>query len=491
MADLALLVGNTDAALLSEAAVASVGGADTGRADGFSRLLGEQVQMTRREPASTAGPPLQTGQTNGQTLAETGEASPPDGKLLPQSLSQTELKPELKPGLQPMLQQMLQPALHPILQDAPGELEADSATLPMATQPQLTPDAVGGNVSSVLGQIPGQSLPGLPDTSSSPLLSNAGVAKLPHEPVALQGQHAHKALRQDMLSTGKPVEALNLEAEKLQNVVSRGAVQVAPLPVGQAISASARLALARAGISETGLRTRPGGEARVPYGLPLDGGWSLQTAAGLRNAAASLPISGQVPVVKVINTGLENTVAPLTPNLSEETNNFGLLAGIQRLGTAPVAGGAPMLNVATTVGQPGWANEIGQRVTWLANSELREAQLQLHPRQLGPIEVRIVLGQEQQMNVSFTATNPATREALDAAMPRLREMFEQQGLNLANSDVSHESFAEQRHRNQADTEAESGAASAMAQAGDDADAMDSSLLSSLGVVGEGMIDAYA
>jgi len=386
---------------------------------------------------------------------------------------------------------MLQPALHPILQDAPGELEADLATLPMATQPQLTPDEVGGNVSSVLGQIPGQPLSGLPDASSSSLLNNAGVAKLPHEPVALQGQHAHKALRQDILSSGKPVELLNLEAEKLQNVVSRGAVQVAPLPVGQAISASARLALARAGISETGLRTRLGGEARAPYGLPLDGGWSLQTAAGLRNAAASLPISGQVPVVKVINTGLENTVAPLTPNLSEETNNFGLLAGIQRPGTAPVAGGAPMLNVATTVGQPGWANEIGQRVTWLANSELREAQLQLHPRQLGPIEVRIVLGQEQQMNVSFTATNPATREALDAAMPRLREMFEQQGLNLANSDVSHESFAEQRHRNQADTEAESAAASAMTQAEDDNDAMESALLSPLMTVGEGMIDAYA
>jgi flagellar hook-length control protein FliK len=472
MADLALLVGNTDAALLNEGAVASVGGADTGRADGFSRLLGEQVQMTRREPASTAGPPLQAGQTNGQTLAETGEVNPPDGKLLPQT--------ELKPGLQP--------ALHSILQDASGELEADLATLPMATQPQLTPDEV---VSSVLGQMPGQPLSGLPDASSSPLLSNAGVAKLPHEPVALQGQHAHKALRQNALSTGKPVEALNLDAEKLQNVVSRGAVQVAPLPVGQAISASARLALARAGISETGLRTRPGGEARAPYGLPLDGGWSLQTAAGLRNAAANLPISGQVPVIKAINTGLENTVAPLTPNLSEETNSFGLLAGIQRLGAAPVAGGVPMLNVATTVGQPGWANEIGQRVTWLANSELREAQLQLHPRQLGPIEVRIVLGQEQQMNVSFTATNPATREALDAAMPRLREMLEQQGLNLANSDVSHESFAEQRRRNQADTEAESGAESSMAQAGDDADAMESALLSPRMMVGEGMIDAYA
>ncbi|HFE32145.1 MAG TPA: flagellar hook-length control protein FliK, partial [Gammaproteobacteria bacterium] len=91
----------------------------------------------------------------------------------------------------------------------------------------------------------------------------------------------------------------------------------------------------------------------------------------------------------------------------------------------------PVVN--TGVGHPGWSAELGQRMVWLANQEIREAKIQLNPRHLGPIDVRIVYSDAQQLSVSFNAQNPAAREALDAALPRLREMFEQQGLNLADA----------------------------------------------------------
>ena len=115
-------------------------------------------------------------------------------------------------------------------------------------------------------------------------------------------------------------------------------------------------------------------------------------------------------------------------------------------------GSLPGLPVNIPVGHPGWSAELGQRMMWLANQEIREAKIQLNPRNLGPIDVRIIYSDAQQLSVSFNAQNPAAREALDAALPRLREMFEQQGLNLADASVSQESFAGQ----QQDAESENG-----------------------------------
>ncbi|MCF6362998.1 MAG: flagellar hook-length control protein FliK [Gammaproteobacteria bacterium] len=115
-----------------------------------------------------------------------------------------------------------------------------------------------------------------------------------------------------------------------------------------------------------------------------------------------------------------------------------------RAGALTGPGSLPGLPVNTPMGQPGWSAELGQRMMWLANREIREAQIQLNPRHLGPIDVRIIYSDTQQLSVSFTAQNPAAREALDAALPRLREMFEQQGLNLADASVSQESFAGQQ-----------------------------------------------
>lgn len=115
-----------------------------------------------------------------------------------------------------------------------------------------------------------------------------------------------------------------------------------------------------------------------------------------------------------------------------------------RAGVLTGLGSLSGLPVNTPMGQPGWSAELSQRMVWLANREIREAQIQLNPRHLGPIDVRIIYSDTQQLSVSFTAQNPAAREALDAALPRLREMFEQQGLSLADASVSQESFAGQQ-----------------------------------------------
>ena len=147
-----------------------------------------------------------------------------------------------------------------------------------------------------------------------------------------------------------------------------------------------------------------------------------------------------------------DTPAGITP---PDLSSTAFLPGIGsdvRAAALTGSGSLPGLPVNIPVGHPGWSAELGQRMVWLANQEIREAQIQLNPRNLGPIDVRIIYSDTQQLSVSFNAQNPAAREALDAALPRLREMFEQQGLNLADASVSQESFAGQ----QRDAEDENG-----------------------------------
>jgi len=106
------------------------------------------------------------------------------------------------------------------------------------------------------------------------------------------------------------------------------------------------------------------------------------------------------------------------------------------LSTAPAAAPAQSLNLPTPMQQPGWDQAVGERVVWMARQGVQEARIQLNPREMGPVDARVSISQDQQASVTFVANNAATREALEAAMPRLREMLQESGLTLAQSEVS-------------------------------------------------------
>lgn len=327
-----------------------------------------------------------------------------------------------------------------------------------------------------------------PRTPVSPLGLPAG---LPKEWVPLStGSLAGTPLP----AAGKEIAAIITHTTVGQTASPKPQMLVANRP----ISAAMQVALAQAGVSlgsdmdarllltaaqrsisaptpgyapEAGVFISEPGISRPAAGLPV-------TLNMLEIMRRELPPGGSVP----------ERVLPLSPAVVEATGSgqiHNLLANNPLLSSAPLGmSAAPALTVATSMGQSGWAAELGQRVTWMARAELREAQLQLHPKSLGPIEVRIVYGHEQQLNVSFSASNVIAREALDAALPRLREMFEQQGLNLMEADISHESFAERRRRQE--TEIPAPLRKSLA----DSSGETTSISVGATIVGEGMIDAY-
>lgn len=133
------------------------------------------------------------------------------------------------------------------------------------------------------------------------------------------------------------------------------------------------------------------------------------------------------------NTEPVNTTAPAT-NLAQANRAAPLPAH-----SAPVS----LPTVEVPVGHAGWDSAFSQRVAWVASNNQQFAQLQLNPPNLGPVEIRISLNSDQ-ANAAFTSPHAAVREAIEAALPRLRDMLADNGLSLGNVNVSSQSFQQQQ-----------------------------------------------
>jgi len=98
--------------------------------------------------------------------------------------------------------------------------------------------------------------------------------------------------------------------------------------------------------------------------------------------------------------------------------------------------------VHAPVGTLAWADDIGSRVIMMTESGHHTASLKLSPEHLGPLEINITV-RDDKASVWFGAAHADTRAAIETALPRLREMFEAQGLSLADAGVFREPPREQ------------------------------------------------
>ena len=84
---------------------------------------------------------------------------------------------------------------------------------------------------------------------------------------------------------------------------------------------------------------------------------------------------------------------------------------------------------------PQWNDQVAKRISIMANESVQSARIQLDPPELGSLEIKVKV-QQDQVSVTFGSNNQQVRDALEAQAPRLRESLEQQGINLADVNVS-------------------------------------------------------
>ena len=111
------------------------------------------------------------------------------------------------------------------------------------------------------------------------------------------------------------------------------------------------------------------------------------------------------------------------------------LGELPRQPTAAAArAGVAQFSLGRAAGSPGWADALGSRLQMLVGQNLNRAQIRLDPPELGAVEVQINLG-ERGAQLFFGSDNAAAREALDAALPRLRELMGEAGFGELQAQV--------------------------------------------------------
>lgn len=136
----------------------------------------------------------------------------------------------------------------------------------------------------------------------------------------------------------------------------------------------------------------------------------------LNSPAGNLPLRGNV--MSELATAAQQPVLP--PFLHGTTAPSGTIS----------------TSINTAVTQPAaWGDEFCQKITWIATQHNQSAELHLNPPQLGPLDVVLKISGDQ-ASATFTSPHAAVRDAIEQALPKLREMLADNGIMLGNAMVN-------------------------------------------------------
>jgi|GEM_PF-1469681 len=110
----------------------------------------------------------------------------------------------------------------------------------------------------------------------------------------------------------------------------------------------------------------------------------------------------------------------------------GTARAAEPLPTAPAA--TARYTIAVPVQDAGWDSALSERVVMMSRDQRHTAELRLSPADLGPVRVQLLV-EDGKADVSFHVQHGVTRDAIEQALPRLREMLADSGLQLGRCDV--------------------------------------------------------
>ncbi len=87
--------------------------------------------------------------------------------------------------------------------------------------------------------------------------------------------------------------------------------------------------------------------------------------------------------------------------------------------------------------------KLSEQVQMMMSKNLKNIDIRLDPPELGRMQIRMTMNNDI-ASVQFTVSNPQARDLVEQAMPRLREMLAQQGVQLSDSSVHQQSAGQQQ-----------------------------------------------
>lgn len=146
---------------------------------------------------------------------------------------------------------------------------------------------------------------------------------------------------------------------------------------------------------------------------------------------------------------LNPTTAPATSSVPAD----GLppfLSAVTRSAPAAIAAASGM-NSAGAPGtatlnlrQQGWENSLSKNVNFMIRENMNSLQVKVNPAELGPINLHLSMDQDK-LSVQINANQATTRELLEQAAPRLRDMLAEHNGSSVDVNVADHGGDEQQH----------------------------------------------
>lgn len=177
---------------------------------------------------------------------------------------------------------------------------------------------------------------------------------------------------------------------------------------------------------------------------------AVTTAASQSNNTAQSATSSGLTLDSSFQQALSNMVkqddqAAIKASASDNAVNATPIATASSL-PAPVTASAttstpstPMLN--SQLGSDEWQQALSQQIVMFSRNGQQNAELRLHPEDLGAIQISLKLDNDQ-AQINLVSSHSHVRAALEAAIPQLRTALAESGINLGESQVSSDSSAQ-------------------------------------------------
>lgn len=108
--------------------------------------------------------------------------------------------------------------------------------------------------------------------------------------------------------------------------------------------------------------------------------------------------------------------------------------GLQTASHIKSTNGPEATAIQTPISDQRWSQNFGEKIVWMARNDQQQAQLNINPAHLGPVQITLSLNGDQ-ASASFASPHAEVRQAIEDSLPRLREMLSGAGINLGNADV--------------------------------------------------------
>lgn len=177
---------------------------------------------------------------------------------------------------------------------------------------------------------------------------------------------------------------------------------------------------------------------------------AVTTAASQSNTAAQSATSNGLTLDSSFQQALSNMVkqddqGAIKASASDSTINAMPVATASSL-PAPVTASATISTPSTPtlnsqLGSDEWQQALSQQIVMFTRNGQQNAELRLHPADLGAIQISLKLDNDQ-AQINLVSGHSHVRAALEAAIPQLRSALAESGINLGESQVSSDSSAQ-------------------------------------------------